>query len=113
MLGHLAEGLANILDRDARRLRQVERDPRLATTSDIEALVRAHGVPEQAAWAVLDRIEAAGLAAPTVWAWTMHFDGTTLADLCASSLTHDEVVAHLLERSGVFGGLSLAARPTS
>lgn len=40
MLGHLTEGPASILDRDARLLLRVERDPRPATPASIEALVR-------------------------------------------------------------------------
>ncbi|CAN5434280.1 hypothetical protein BH09ACT12_BH09ACT12_02460 [soil metagenome] len=109
MLAHLPEGLVKVLGREARRLRRVERDPRLATRSDIESLVRAHGVPEQGVWAVADRVEVAGLDPSAIWEWTMHFDGVTLADLCASDLTHAEVVEHLHQRSGVFAGLGYAA----
>ena len=62
-----------------------------------------------AAVEALRRLEAAELDPGSVWAWTMRFDGVTLAELCASTLTHDEVAEHLHERTGLVGGVSWAA----
>ncbi|MCW2812807.1 MAG: hypothetical protein JWN84_262 [Nocardioides sp.] len=87
------------VDHDARRLRTVERDPRIATAADIEALVRAHGVREERVWAVADRMESARLEPALVWSWTMQHDGPELADLCRSRLTDAEVRAHLVART--------------
>lgn len=95
----LAHTVLSAVDRDARRLRRVERDPRISTPADIEALLRAHGVREDRVWTVTDRIEAADLEPALVWAWTMQHDGVELADLCRSRLTHDEVRTHLAERT--------------
>ena len=92
----VAHTVLSSIDHDARRLRRVERDPRLATPADLELLVRAHGVREDKVWAVADRAEAAELDPRAVWTWVMHFDGTELADLCRSRLTHDEVRHHLV-----------------
>ena len=94
-----AHTVLTTLDHDARRLRIVERDPRIATAADIEALVRAHGVREERVWAVADRMEAAGLEPVLVWSWTMPYDGPELADLCRSRLTAAEVREHLVART--------------
>lgn len=95
----VARTVLSAVDHDARRLRRVECDPRTAIRDDIEALIRAHGVREDKVWSVIDRLEAADLEPALVWAWTMKYDGTELADLCRSRLTHDEVRAHLVNRT--------------
>lgn len=72
---------ADTFGRDARRLRRVARTPGIATSDDLELLLRAHGVSEQKIWGALDRIAAIGLSAPIAWAFVMEHDGTELADM--------------------------------
>lgn len=95
-------GMASVLPalgRGHRRLRAVERNPRIATADDIEALVRAHGVPEEQVWAVCDRVREAQLDPTEVWSWTLSYDGNELAALCASDLSDLEVAGHIADRT--------------
>jgi hypothetical protein len=80
---------------EARRLRAVEREPELATIEDVHLLLVAHGV-------VGERLRHCGLAleqlpvpAAALWAWVMQYDGIELAELLASDLPGEEIVAHL------------------
>ncbi len=69
------------------------------STDDIEALVRAHGVPEAKVWMVCGRVATAHLDRTQLWAWTMAFDGTKLAHLCGSPLIDVEVAIHVAEHT--------------
>jgi hypothetical protein len=82
------------LDRDARRLRHVARDPGRCTAADIELLLRAHGVPETKVWEATDSLAAGDVSAPVAWAFAMAHDGIALADALvdtthAADLRHD------------------------
>lgn len=89
-IGHLRARLAA----DARRLRQVARDPSRCTAPDIELLLRAHGVPESRVRAATDALTAGDVPAPVAWAFAMAHDGIELADALVGSsrgadLRHD------------------------
>ena len=91
VIADLSAALSRPPGSDARRLRRVAKDPSTATAGDLELLVRAHGVPEQQVWAVVDRLAGGRVDPELAWRWTMDFDGNELAGLCASRLTDREL----------------------
>jgi hypothetical protein len=78
-----------------RRLRQVDQDPSLATWTDVQMLVVAHGVAGERLRHTLLALDQLPVTPQVCWAWMMEHDGVSFADLLAAGLSCYELVEHL------------------
>lgn len=79
----------------SRRLRYVERHPQRAHLGDIEALLRAHELPEEEIRLLSAKARARGIRPLTMWLWVQQRGVHTLAVVVAADLSHEEILAHL------------------
>jgi hypothetical protein len=84
---------------EARRLRTVEQSPEVATIEDVHLLLLAHGVTGARLRHCCLALEQLPVSPASLWGWAMEYDGVELAELLASGLPGEEIIAHLEQRT--------------
>ncbi len=78
-----------------RRFRRLYKNPELVNLLDVENLLRADGIPEDAVSRVLRRAETRRICARTMWVWADRHGSSRLVDVLDAGLAEDTMLDHL------------------